>query len=319
MIKDAQYRYHTASIAPSDTRGSDRSEPSRHPENRELSPAARKNWQRIGIIARRAGGDDLSPSRPATSLDDPGSTSDEADNKISAEERQKKRQRRAGSRNPRRKAAKMMDIQYFLEMVDQKHRYGSNLRKYHSYWKSRPTSQNFFYWLDHGEGKEVELPECDRARLDREQVRYLSKEERLNYLVTVDESGRLRWAKDGNKVWTKDALFTDSMEGIVPIADRGPTFQYNVRPDGFESESAPTSDGPDQSDESEEDVRCLHKDLHKANGAAKPTEVSPAVIFNYLIRGHMKKGHKWIFVSCQAYRPQLTPITPTPRSLVCLS
>ena len=35
----------------------------------------------------------------------------------------------------RDKTAKMMGLDYFLEMVDHKHRYGSNLRRYHAEWK----------------------------------------------------------------------------------------------------------------------------------------------------------------------------------------
>jgi hypothetical protein len=223
-------------------------------------------------------------------------------NQESVGERRKKRQKRVESRNSRQKAAKMMDLQYFLEMVDQKHRYGSNLRKYHNYWKSQPTSQNFFYWLDQGEGKDVELPECDRARLDKEQVRYLSREERLDYLVTVDEQGRLRWAKNGECVWTKDTMYKDSVQGIVPVDDKSPKFDYNVRPDDAASDSTLTSDKEDHVDEDDADKRYLNEDLHDAQGAAKMKEVSPAVIFNHLIRGHMKKGHKWIFVSRRGSR-----------------
>jgi hypothetical protein len=242
----------------------------------------------------------VSPSRSTTSNDDESSSFDNDDNQESVEERRKKRQKAVEARNSRRKSAKMMDLQYFLEMVDQKHRYGSNLRKYHNYWKSQPTSQNFFYWLDHGDGKDVELQECDRARLDREQVRYLSREERLDYLVTVDKQGRLRWAKNGEKVWTKDALFKDSMRGVVTVEDQGPKFHYNIRPDDAESDSTSTSDEEDQvgeDDEDDADKRYLNEDFHEAQGVAKLKEVSPAVIFNHLIRGHMKKGHKWIFVS----------------------
>ena len=54
------------------------------------------------------------------------------------------------------------------------------------------------------------LPECSRERLDREQVRYLSREERLKYLVNVDKDGLLVWAKNGEKVWTKDEIYKDS-------------------------------------------------------------------------------------------------------------
>lgn len=77
----------------------------------------------------------------------------------------------------REKHAKRMGLEYFLEMVDQKHRYGSNLRRYHQEWKKGETKENFFYWLDYGEGKELDLEDRPRRRLDTELVRYLSREE----------------------------------------------------------------------------------------------------------------------------------------------
>ncbi|KAF7503891.1 hypothetical protein GJ744_003031 [Endocarpon pusillum] len=187
-------------------------------------------------------------------------------------------------------------------MVDQKHRYGSSLRKYHEYWKSQPTPQNFFYWLDHGDGKEVELPECDRVRLEKEQVRYLSREERFNYLVMVDEQGLLRWAKNGEKVWTEGTLYKDSMKGIVPINDQGPTFHYNVHSEGRGSGSTSDSDEEDQPDRDDADKRYLNEDYHNAKGVAKLSKVGPAVAFNHLIRGRTKQGHKWIFVADTSFR-----------------
>ncbi len=297
MIKDARYRNLTTAAAPSSTEGSDELKISASPENSDLFPRTKKNWQRIGIIARRAGGDDASPETSTTSLEGHNSSPDNGSTQNSIEERRKRRQKHVESRNARRQSAKVMDLQYFLEMVDRRHRYGSSLRKYHNYWKSQPTSQNFFYWLDHGEGKEVELPECSRERLDREQVRYLSREERLNYLVVVDDQGRLRWAKNGEKVWTKDTLFKDSMKGIVPVEDQGAEFHHNVRPDGVDSDSTSSRSDEESKDERYTDDRYANQDLHDAKSTENLRESSPGVILNHLIRGHMKKGHKWIFVS----------------------
>ncbi len=135
-----------------------------------------------------------------------------------------------------------MDLQYFLEMVDQKHRYGSNLRKYHNYWKTQDTDQNFFYWLDQGDGRNVDLPERSRARLDKEQVRYLSREERLKYLVKVNEQGLLVWAKNGELVWTMDELYRDSVNGIVPVDDPAPEWRYNVPPRDSDQSDRSSSD-----------------------------------------------------------------------------
>ncbi len=90
----------------------------------DTSNAARQKWKKIGIIARRAGGDEDS--------DDDQSNADE---NLTAEEKEKERKRRYEQKMERQKAAKQMDLQYWLEMVDLKHRYGSNLRTYHAEWK----------------------------------------------------------------------------------------------------------------------------------------------------------------------------------------
>lgn len=190
---------------------------------------------------------------------------------MSQDERRKRHERRVRAREDRKKSARLMGLQYFLEMVDQKHRYGSSLRKYHKYWLSQDTNENFFHWLDHGAGLQVSLPECSRARLDKEQVRYLSREQRLQYLVHVNKDGLLVWAKNGEKVWTKDALYRDSIEGIVPISDPAPKYQYNVAPEKTDSSSALSN----EEDSEKEDERPIADD-----DSAK----------------HPKK-HKWIFVS----------------------
>ncbi|KAK5213316.1 hypothetical protein LTR41_000895 [Exophiala xenobiotica] len=214
-VRDAQYHQLTTPRAPRPTH--DIPEEETHHADKAPSSPARTKWFRATGVARRAGADDHSPSVSDVSSDELNET----------EETKKKR---AAANEVRKKNAKMMDLQYFLEMVDQKHRYGSNLRKYHSYWKTQDTDQNFFYWLDQGDGRNVDLPERSRARLDKEQVRYLSREERLNYLVKVNKQGLLVWAKNGELVWTKDELFRDSVNGIVPVDDPAPTWRYNVPP-----------------------------------------------------------------------------------------
>jgi hypothetical protein len=176
--------------------------------------------------------------------------SDESAENITPERREVPRRKPTEATAARKKTAKMMDLQYFLEMVDQKHRYGSSLRKYHNYWKTQDTDQNFFYWLDQGDGKDVEVPECSRARLDREQVRYLSREERLNYLVKIDGDGRLVWAKNGERVWTKDELYKDSLNGIVPVNDPTPEFKYNVPPE-HQSDDSSSSESDAEAEEEE--------------------------------------------------------------------
>ena len=179
--------------------------------------------------------------------------------------------------------------------VDTKHRYGSNLRAYHSIWKNSPSKQNFFYWLDYGEGKDVEIERVPRDRLEREQVRYLSREERQDYLVVVDESGRFRWAKNGERVWTDSERFKDSIRGVVPLEDKTPTFrEYTKEGEEVLTES---SEDDDEEDSDEEIQRYINPDFDNAKGIKKIEYVSPAVIFNHLMQRSLKKKDKWIFVS----------------------
>lgn len=63
-------------------------------------------------------------------------------------------------------------------MVDSKHRYGTNLKSYHDAWNSADTKQNFFTWLDKGDGKDLSLDDCPREQLDKERVTYLNAEQR---------------------------------------------------------------------------------------------------------------------------------------------
>lgn len=130
-----------------------------------------------------------------------------------------------------------MDLSYFLEMVDVKHRYGSNLRKYHKAWKGAPTSENFFYWLDEGEGRDVVVEECSRERLESMQVRYLRREERRFYEVMVDKEGKLCWRKDGLRVDTSDK-WKDSIRGILRVDDPTPPWAHRPAPFRGSSESS---------------------------------------------------------------------------------
>jgi len=219
----------------------------------------------------------------------------------SKQERDERRKRKAAAKEKRKRTAKMMGLEYFLEMVDQKHRYGSSLRKYHCAWTAAETDQNFFYWLDCGDGKDVELEECSRARLDKEQVRYLSREERLHYLVNIDGDGKLVWAKNGEHVWTKDELYRDSVRGIVHISDPAPEWRANVITDYH------TDSGSDAISDDGEDVGVTgephaNEEFHRARGPAKLKHVNAGVLFDQMLKQSLKKGHKWIYVADTSFR-----------------
>ena len=259
---------------------------------------ARQNWKKIGLIARRAGGDE-----------DAESTGSENDDNMTEGEREERHKKRMEQKMERQKAAKMMDLQYFLEMVDLKHRYGGNLRIYHEEWKKSDTKENFFYWLDYGEGRFIDCQGCPRERLDREQVRYLSKEERLDYLVKIDKEGRLCWAKNGVRIDTTEK-FKDSIHGIIPDTDTTPAYTppkaesaTGLQDDGTSSEASSNSEAGDH----EDDVEAARADKYgapdfdKSKGMEKIRHVSAATIFNKLLQGSVKNG-TWIFVADTGFR-----------------
>ncbi|KAL5121354.1 hypothetical protein ACEQ8H_000822 [Pleosporales sp. CAS-2024a] len=261
---------------------------------RANSAAARQTWKRVGEIARRAGADD--PQSATDSGDDSGHGTTEHS------------KRRAEQRAEREKTAKMMDLQYFLEMVDQKHRYGSNLRAYHEQWKKADTHENFFYWLDYGAGRHFEHPTVSRDRLDKEQVRYLSREERMHYLVRVDDEGRLCWAKNGARISTTLA-YKDSINGIVPVDDDTPAYGPNGQlishgqSKTFRRGSASSSSSSESESEHShvEGEHYVNEDLSTAKGVSKIKHVSAATILNHLLRSSVKPN-SWIFVADTSFR-----------------
>ncbi|KAF0890194.1 hypothetical protein E2562_038758 [Oryza meyeriana var. granulata] len=66
-------------------------------------------------------------------------------------------------------------FQHWIEAIDPRHRYGHNLHFYYD------------VWLDIGEGKDVDLPECPRALLKKQCIKYLGPQERELYEYIVTE------------------------------------------------------------------------------------------------------------------------------------
>lgn len=214
---------------------------------------------------------------------------------MTPEQREEHRQRKMESKREREKSAKVMDLQYFLEMVDVSHRHGSNLRAYHNEWKKADTTENFFYWLDKGEGKHVDLPTVSRERLEKEKVRYLSREERLNYLVKIDDEGRLRWAKNGLRIST-NIEWKDSINGIVPEDDNTPTFRESaLHRSSTDSTSSLSSSGSTSTEHDGES--CASHDLSQAKVVHKNQHVPAAKVLNYLLK-RSAKPNTCMFVSC---------------------
>lgn len=258
---------------------------------RASSDIAKLNWRRAGWVAEHAGRGDGPTSRPRPdSPPDAGLSCQSTGSSVNM----------------------LMDLRYFLEMVDQHHRYGANLLMYHEFWQRQDTRQNFFMWLDHGPGKDLDLPLCSREKLDRERIRYLSREERKDYLVNVDGQGRLRWAKNGELITTSAQDYKDSMHGIVSKATPDQAFPDqevqdelavdraladrmalagHMRPDTSASDTSASS-GLGNSDEEKAPARPV-----ESNPSSKRHfHVSPATILNHLLRASVKPG-TWIYVA----------------------
>ncbi|CAL0329860.1 unnamed protein product [Lupinus luteus] len=71
--------------------------------------------------------------------------------------------------------------------IDPRHRYGHNLHFYYDKWLQCQCREPFFYWLDIGEGREVNLERCPRTKLQQQCIKYLGPMERLPYEVVVED------------------------------------------------------------------------------------------------------------------------------------
>ncbi|PPD85276.1 hypothetical protein GOBAR_DD17786 [Gossypium barbadense] len=96
--------------------------------------------------------------------------------------------------------AKKLALQHWLEAIDPRHRYGHNLHMYYDVWFSSESTQPFFY-LDVGDGKEVNLEKCPRKKLQQQCITYLGPKEREEYEVII-ENGRLAYRQSGSPVDT---------------------------------------------------------------------------------------------------------------------
>ncbi|KAK3210458.1 hypothetical protein Dsin_015164 [Dipteronia sinensis] len=97
--------------------------------------------------------------------------------------------------------AQKLALQHWLEAIDPRHRYGHNLHLYYDVWFLSESSQPFFYWLDVGDGKEVNLEKCKRIVLQRQCIQYLGPKEREAFEVIVID-GKLIYKQSGVEVET---------------------------------------------------------------------------------------------------------------------
>lgn len=282
LMKEAKYHNTTAPV-------------SRQEKTNNLSPTATRNqlvrdrWKRVGTIAARAGSDDTSSDSGVGDMED-------------TELADRLRKRKKEQREEARKHAKIMGLEYFLELVDHHHRYGSTLRKYHAEWQKADTADNFFHWLDYGEGKDVDLPKRPRERLNYERIRYLSPEERKRYEVTIDKNGLFRWKKDDITVSTS-VDFKDSIDGIVPATSNRPTWREVTTgaPEPEYGDSDSSSISGISTGSAEDAFKYTNTELHDAKGLAKLNHLSVDTVMNHLLRKTTKKN-TWIFCVDTSFR-----------------
>ncbi|KAL2632067.1 hypothetical protein R1flu_016753 [Riccia fluitans] len=104
--------------------------------------------------------------------------------------RLKKKAAKVGKGLSKNEQARKLALQHWLEAIDPRHRYGHNLHFYYKEWSNSDTQEPFFYWLDVGEGKDLDLECCKRSKLQKEQISYLSPKERKWFEVLI-EDGKL--------------------------------------------------------------------------------------------------------------------------------
>ncbi|KAF5768737.1 hypothetical protein HanRHA438_Chr14g0650411 [Helianthus annuus] len=106
---------------------------------------------------------------------------------VSRWSRARTRAAKVGKGLSKNEKARKLALQHWLEAIDPRHRYGHNLQFYYAKWLHCESRQPFFYWLDIGEGKEVNLERCPRTKLLQQCIKYLGPTEREAYEVTVED------------------------------------------------------------------------------------------------------------------------------------
>ncbi|XP_071735517.1 IQ domain-containing protein IQM6-like [Rutidosis leptorrhynchoides] len=106
---------------------------------------------------------------------------------VSRWSRARTRAAKVGKGLSKNEKARKLALQHWLEAIDPRHRYGHNLQFYYAKWLVCESRQPFFYWLDIGEGKEVNLERCPRPKLLQQCIKYLGPTEREEYEVIVED------------------------------------------------------------------------------------------------------------------------------------
>ncbi|KAJ0083813.1 hypothetical protein Patl1_29993 [Pistacia atlantica] len=124
--------------------------------------------------------------------------------------------------------ARKLALQHWLEAIDPRHRYGHNLHFYYDKWLHSKSREPFFYWLDIGEGREVNLIEkCPRSKLQTQCIKYLGPMERKAYEVYV-KNGKFYYKQTGEILHT----FDDSDAKWIFVLSTSKTFYVGKKKKG---------------------------------------------------------------------------------------
>ncbi|KAL9248422.1 hypothetical protein vseg_021746 [Gypsophila vaccaria] len=115
---------------------------------------------------------------------------------ISRWSRAKTRAAKVGKGLSQNGKAQKLALQHWLEAIDPRHRYGHNLHFYYTKWLESHSREPFFYWLDIGEGREVNLEKCSRCKLQQQCIKYLGPMERKAYEVAIKD-GKFYYKESG--------------------------------------------------------------------------------------------------------------------------
>ncbi|KAK4486600.1 hypothetical protein RD792_006851 [Penstemon davidsonii] len=129
--------------------------------------------------------------------------------------------------------ARKLALQHWLEAIDPRHRYGHNLQFYYVNWLQCDSKQPFFYWLDIGEGKDVNLERCYRSKLQQQCIKYLGPTERSVYEVIIT-NGKLMYKQSEKLIDTREGpedvkwIFVLSVSKILYVGQKSKgTFQHS--------------------------------------------------------------------------------------------
>ncbi|CAH9122474.1 unnamed protein product [Cuscuta epithymum] len=114
--------------------------------------------------------------------------------------------------------AQKLSMQHWLEAIDPKHRYGHNLHFYYVHWLHSQSNEPFFYWLDVGEGKELNIVDkCARGKLQQQCIKYLGPMERKSYEIEV-KGGKFMYKQNGEVLDTSSSYLKGAVKWIFVLS-----------------------------------------------------------------------------------------------------